>query len=159
MTDLVNVQYFGIRLDRRTHAYLFFGTITNTSDVPLSGPIQLSWEDVTPAGAVVLAPDGYTDGGSPYFDMTAYTDDGVLDPGETTADRPFALRSAGMFSFTSVVTAVRPVEPAAPLLAAENTKFYVVDAAFKYTAGGTENDAFALDALARIPGGHEQRRR
>lgn len=160
VSDLVEIQFFGTRYDRRTRMYLFFGNVTNTSEIPLAGPIQLAWEDLSPAGAVAVAPDGYSEDGVPYFEMTSFTDDGVLDPGETTTDRPFALRSQGIFSFTPVLTAVRQSQPTQAASPAENslsTKFFVPDSSsnsiYRYAAEGTGTGSWSLDAALTDPRG------
>jgi hypothetical protein len=66
------------------------------------------WADLGPEGSVVMNADGTLDDGTPYFEIDA--GDGVLEPGETSAARTFAVKtpSATQYSFTTIVTAMLP---------------------------------------------------
>jgi hypothetical protein len=66
------------------------------------------WADLGPEGSVAMNADGTLDDGTPYFEIDA--GDGVLEPGETSVTRTFAVKTptATQYSFTTIVTAVLP---------------------------------------------------
>jgi YD repeat-containing protein len=108
VTALVTVQYFGVQYNRRTGVWAFYGQVTNLSDVPLSAPIRVLWADLEPAGSTVVNADGTLADGTPYFEIDA--ENGVLEPGETSTVRTFALQTPSriQYSFTTIVTAMLP---------------------------------------------------
>jgi hypothetical protein len=108
VTALVTVQYFGVQYNRRTGVWAFYGQVTNDSDAPLSAPIRVLWTDLEPEGSVVINADGTLADGTPYFEIDV--ENGVLEPGETSTARTFALQtpSRTQYSFTTIVTAMLP---------------------------------------------------
>jgi VCBS repeat-containing protein len=106
-TPLVNVRYYGAQYNSRTKTYAFFGTITNRSNLPIRGPIELGWSNLLPTTARARGNTGFWSDGSPYFDMSGFLGgDGVLQPGETSQPRSFAITvtGPGAYSFRTHVT-------------------------------------------------------
>jgi hypothetical protein len=103
VTDALSIRYFSRQYDSATGVTTFLGSITNKSDQPLSGPIYLRWESVTGAAFDVADASGRYSNGLPYFDLTALTVDGTLQPGETTQPRQFSIRNATNVQFRSFV--------------------------------------------------------
>ncbi len=74
-----------LRFDRRTMQTMVTLTITNTSSLPISGPLQLVIDGLTPASASLAAVDGTTADGKSYLDFTGLLSGGVLAPGQAVS--------------------------------------------------------------------------
>ena len=90
-----------------------FISIQNVSAEDLLAPLRLVIESVTPAQVTVANPDGQTNAGKPYLDLSGdLGGDSVLSPGESSAprelrfDNPDALR----FDFEVSIWASSPAE-------------------------------------------------
>ncbi|MEI7462506.1 MAG: hypothetical protein WCK15_24165, partial [Pirellula sp.] len=109
VTSLVTFNYYGAQYNTRTKTYAFYGTITNISNRPIRGPIQLAWSTIAPSTANAIGSTGTWTDGSPYFDLSGFvSSDGILQPGEVSQPRTFALTvvAPGAYSF---VTRVRGI--------------------------------------------------
>ena len=100
VTDKVHVHYYGSRYDERSQTVSFYATVTNTSTLPLSGSIDLVWTGLSPSGAAAVGMDGVLADGSPFFDLSALTRNGILAPGETTNPHFFILRTGASDRYT-----------------------------------------------------------
>jgi hypothetical protein len=109
VTSLVTFNYYGAQYNTRTKTYAFYGTITNISNRPIRGPIQLAWSNIAPSTANAIGSTGTWTDGSPYFDLSGFvSSDGILQPGEVSQPRTFALTvvAPGAYRF---VTRVRGI--------------------------------------------------
>ncbi len=113
VTSLVTVTYYGTQFNRVTRTTSFYGTITNTSDRAISGPLWLAFDNLTPTTVQAVGIDGHLSTGSPYYDLTGLTGDGILNPGETTTARHFSLYNptVARYSFENSVLGVLPTSP------------------------------------------------
>ncbi|WP_147866093.1 YncE family protein [Stieleria maiorica] len=115
VTDKVNVQFTGIRYIGAFGSYLFFGTVENRSAEPLAGPLRMYFQNLTPADAVPVGAS-VDDEGVYFIDITDYTGDAALLPGEMTATIPLQLRMTPVpFHFDPIVTASVAAPPSAGL--------------------------------------------
>jgi VCBS repeat-containing protein len=109
VTSLITFRYYGAQYNARTKTYAFYGTITNKSNQSIRGPIELGWSQLRPTTAGAKGNTGIWPDGSPYFDLSAFVgSDGILQPGETSQPRTFAVTvaSPGAYSFATHVTGV-----------------------------------------------------
>ena len=108
VTSLVKVTYYGAQYNRVTKTTSFYGTVTNISSQPLTGPIYLAWSNLSPSTLSTWKPDGTLANGFSYFDITGLTDGGILQPGATTTPRIFSIYnpSAARYSFDTEVLAI-----------------------------------------------------
>jgi Dockerin type I domain len=103
---LTTVRYFGAQFNARTKVYSFYGTVTNVSNAPISGPVHLGWSNIVPTTATAFGNTGTWSDGSPYFDLSSFLgSDGVLQPGEESKPRTFSLKvvAPSAYSFTTRV--------------------------------------------------------
>ncbi|MFN0127301.1 MAG: Ig-like domain-containing protein [Verrucomicrobiales bacterium] len=85
ITGRVEINYSATQLDRLTDTVSFLVTMTNISAEPVSGAIYFALTGLSPLTVQAENPTGRLDDGSPYFDFSGLTGDGILQPGETTA--------------------------------------------------------------------------
>lgn len=107
VTSLVSFRYYGAQYNSRTKTYAFYGTITNISDQPIQSPIEVGWSNLAPTSARAKGNSGTWKDGSPYFDLSEFVgSDRILQPGETSQPRTFAVTVAfpGAYSFATRVT-------------------------------------------------------
>ena len=109
VTSLLTFRYYGAQYNSRTKTYAFYGTITNKSNQSIRGPVQLGWSQISPVTAQAVGANGAWSNGAPYFDLSGFLgSDGILQPGETSQPRTFAIKvvAPGAYSFTTTVTGV-----------------------------------------------------
>ena len=82
LTDFVQIDMGGVRYNRRTGIMSLNMTITNTSDLVLTGPMRLVFDNLTP-GITLANASGYDDLGRAYIELGDLLSDGTLDPGES----------------------------------------------------------------------------
>ncbi len=102
VTSLITFRYYGAQYNARTRTYAFYGTITNISNQTIRGPIGLGWSNLLPTTARAKGNTGTWADGSPYFDLSGFVgSDGILQPGETSQPRTFAVTvtAPGAYSF------------------------------------------------------------
>ena len=85
-SDLVSMQASGLRYNRRTGVMSSYITITNTSSQVISGDVHFVINSLSDSNVSLVGGDGATAAGT-YFDLTAYLNDGRLDPGESVTIR------------------------------------------------------------------------
>ncbi|MBL7187982.1 MAG: tandem-95 repeat protein [Phycisphaerae bacterium] len=86
VSDLVSMQASGLRYNRRTGVMSSYITITNTSSQVISGDVHFVINSLSDSNVSLVGGDGATAAGT-YFDLTAYLNDGRLDPGESVTIR------------------------------------------------------------------------
>ncbi len=74
----------GLRLNRATGRYTGSVTVKNTSTRPLSAPLYLVIDTLTPAGAAIVGAEGQTTTGRPWFDLSPLMTGATLAPGAAT---------------------------------------------------------------------------
>lgn len=75
-------------------------SITNTSPTALSSPLLLVIESISEPSVAVKSPDGTTEDGKPFFDLTDQIQGGTLDPKETTNNRTIVFKNPSRKPFT-----------------------------------------------------------
>lgn len=95
------------RFDRRTGRFTTAVTLTNTSQASIAAPLYLAFDAIVPATVTLASPDGTTDGGDPYIDLSDLLGDGQLDPGESVTKQIwFNNPSRARFTFETTVLGV-----------------------------------------------------
>ena len=117
---LVDITVGRVRYDFWTRQSYVDVTVTNTSTVSLDPPIWLVVADISNPGVALSDPDGQTESGDDYIDLTEELSGGSFSPGESVSVRLYFNNTSGgflgflqSFTFTTHVWAI-PSVPSYP---------------------------------------------